>query len=127
MGNQSSRAAMAAVHNEGREVSRLTYSEMRTRAERLRDEKIKKQVLKGLKTLQKKHGDDWVEKIDCETLDLSEGAQCVLGQVYGDFDLGVDSLHGEWDLEWAEKRGFYRDSGDYDDIDKAWHVVLCDK
>lgn len=110
-------------------MSKPTYDEMRTRAQRIYDDDVKAGVLAGIKVLQKEYGDEWVDKINCDTLDLSEGAQCVLGQVCGDFDYGVEALtdDGEYDLEWAQEHGFYSEDGEYEKLDEAWHAVLCDK
>jgi len=37
----------------------------------------------------------WQDKIDLATLDMSNCANCVVGQVYGDYDLGLAELDGE--------------------------------
>lgn len=111
-------------------MSTPTYGEMRTRAERIYDEIIKERVLAGLEALQRDYGDAWVEKIDCEELDLSNEAQCVLGQVYGSFDDGLSEIVPEGNtahLIWARDHGFYDDDCDYSDLDEAWHAILCDK
>lgn len=51
----------------------------------------------------------WADKIDVETLDLSSCTRCVLGQMYGDYDIGLRAL---WPvglgglLGFAQRHGF---------------------
>jgi hypothetical protein len=37
----------------------------------------------------------WTSKIDLDTLNIAHTDFCVLGQVYGDYDAGLDTLGGE--------------------------------
>ncbi len=34
----------------------------------------------------------WANKVVAETLDMREGEQCVLGQIFGDFDAGLRKI-----------------------------------
>lgn len=110
-------------------MSKPTYGEMRTRAERIRDEAVKTGVLAGIKFLQAHYGDEWVERIDCEALDLSNGSRCILGQLEGEYDDGISMLAPDWadGNEWAASHGFYDYDDSYGHLDEAWHAVLCDK
>lgn len=118
-------------------MSRLNYEQMRSRAERAADARVKERVLQGLAVLQEKYGDAWVEKIDCESLDLRDEAQCVLGQVCGNYFEGVKDLRdsGSYSQAWAVDHGFniFEDhdrhdaEAEWDALDDAWHAVLCDK
>lgn len=108
-------------------MSKPTYGEMRTRAERVYDSEVRDAVLAGLTVLQDKFGDGWEREINCDTLDMSEGAHCVLGQIYGDYDEGVEQmLDGDYDNDWTVDHGF-NTNGDFQNLDEAWHAVLCDK
>lgn len=113
-------------------MSMPTYGEMRSRAEQFYDENVKKKVLLGLKALQEQHGPGWEDEINCARLDLRSASQCVLGQVYGSFDDGLDQLVGlvgeDEQIDWSIRHGFsilgYSES--WERLDEAWHQVLCD-
>lgn len=113
-------------------MSKPTYGEMRTRAERIYDEVLKIRILAGLEALQAEFGDEWVEKIDCETLDLSSGSECVLGQTCGGYMEGVVMLNkeGKYNAQWASSHGFTALNGGCEswwELDESWHAILCDK
>src|SRR2546423_13097651 len=38
------------------------------------------------------HAPDWAEAIDVDTLTMSEGNRCVLGQLFGSYEKGCDVL-----------------------------------
>ena len=57
-----------------------TYGEMRTPQEIELDRKVLNKVLAGIEFLQERYGDDWVDKIDLNTLQLASAQSCVLGQ-----------------------------------------------
>ncbi len=42
-------------------------------------------VANGIALLDREGPEGWRERIDCDSLDLADGCNCVLGQVYGDF------------------------------------------
>lgn len=58
----------------------------------------------------------WREKVDPDVLDLDSGGLCVLGQAYGQYDIGHHELTGDPDPGlaslvrhgWAEQHGFWR-------------------
>ncbi len=68
----------------------------------------------------------WVDKIDLETLNLSHGSRCVLGQVYGGYDDGVHELAIEGQ---ARLYGFYTWSQpgspqEWRALQRCWRDVL---
>lgn len=75
------------------------------------------------------HRPGWRRKIDLDRLNLASGEQCVLGEVYGEFDKGLSTLG--LDLGTAEALGFLakknpdgsRDSLDYDKLTAEWRVA----
>jgi|SRR5215813_3665998 len=107
---------------------------MRSRVETLADEVIKDRVLRGIELLNDIYGPDWVDHVDPRRLVMSDESHCVLGQVYGDYSLGLEKLQDQAD--WVHdgwQFGFDRDPdrvfGDntetYADLDAAWHTVLA--
>lgn len=116
---------------------RLTYREMRTKAQELVDERIKEQVLEGLDALNRLYGPDWVNFVDPASLSMSNSDHCVLGQIgrkknrniRGYFsevkDLALKD--GERDHNvWGVNHGFfaYGDSPSYVKLQQAWKRVL---
>lgn len=105
-----------------------TYGEARSAEETATDREILNKVLNGIELLKKKYGDDWVDKIDLETLQLSSGTRCVLGQVgratYGGKGYGemIDLLRRDFgELGDGYDHGFI--SAVYDDyprFNKTW-------
>jgi hypothetical protein len=96
-------------------------------------------VKRGMALLEKTHGFGWEEKIDLSALDISLGAACILGQLYGEYDDGVLALWGgEGDLrendDLARQHGFLDDRHGYDhdprtiiafsDLEDAWRCEL---
>jgi hypothetical protein len=55
------------------------------------DERIKENVLRGLDFLRTTYGEDWVDHINLETLQLSDSSSCVLGQVHPAYHGGTSS------------------------------------
>lgn len=39
---------------------------------------------------------DWRDQINLEHLNLDDGECCVLGQIYGDYQVGLEALHECW-------------------------------
>jgi len=104
-----------------------TYDEIRTAEQVEHDAEVKARVEQGMALLQVKFGEDWVEHINCETLDLSDGAECVLGQLYDSYDEGTDVLGlDQWG---AANHGFdvapVPDGITHDDLQAAWEEVIC--
>lgn len=70
----------------------VTFEEARTEEEKRLDAEVKERVQRGIDLLREKYGRDWVDKIDMETFDISNGSVCVLGQVYGGYMRGCNML-----------------------------------
>lgn len=66
------------------------------------------QVARGMALLDAHGPADWRERIDLDRLTFKSSTDCVLGQVYGDMDLGLDELAG---LLMAEDVSVYSDTG----------------
>lgn len=129
---------------------RLTYGEMRSNAEKIADEALKKRILSGIEVLNEKFGPDWVEHIDPGSLDLASPNECVLGQVYDGAEVTEEqwraySAENGWgDGWWEDSVGYNRglailnagvatnpiaygfEAGDesYEDLGEAWLTVF---
>lgn len=83
----------------------------------------------------------WCERIDAATLELNDGACCVLGQLHGDFRRGLARAH-LLDLSSAPRAnlmpwrfGFQCEPGldeetaarDYAFLDRAWQAVIAER
>jgi hypothetical protein len=101
-----------------------TFGELRSRAEQIQDEKIKERVIKGIALLTEEYGENWPDKIDTTYMTLSSGSSCVLGQVYGDYHVGLVRLGIE-----GEGSSYGFDTGSegesYGELNDAWRKVLC--
>jgi hypothetical protein len=71
----------------------------------------------------------WRDKVSAENLDMSSGAQCILGQFFGDYDQGINEIwrrdfqhRDPWDgeLEVAHDLGFLANGACYQALDEAW-------
>lgn len=85
---------------------------------------IESRVRAGAKALDE-YIDNWADRICTTELNMYYDNQCILGQLYGDFDAGLDAFG--WDLHAAYAYGFYvfGDEWDsvaceYDALTKAW-------
>ena len=61
-------------------------------------------IKNGIKLLNKKYP-GWQEKIDIDTLNLKSCTECILGQLYSDFDngrdhLGIEDYEASSDRDW---------------------------
>ena len=66
----------------------------------------------------------WEGKIDLNTLDLSSGWYCVVGQVYGDYIDGLAELNGEAE-EQPWKYGFESMAAEsYDSLTDKWRRFI---
>ncbi len=68
----------------------------------------------------------WRERVKPKRLHLVNCKECVLGQVFGDFESGFNALGLTWYD--AESYGFVLDSGDphrYGWLTRAWRKVLA--
>ncbi len=113
---------------------RLTYRDMRTRAQEITDERLKERVLAGIDVLNEKYGPNWVDHVDASKLFMESGQACVLGQVYGGYWDGVAALtetsrddgFGSARMKFGVEHGFFQ-SGDmpsYSRLNTAWRKVL---
>jgi hypothetical protein len=109
-----------------------TYDEVRSDAEKIADAALKTRVIRGIELLQKKHGDGWIE-IDLKTLDLRDGDRCVLGQLYGDYEQGLEALAPRecaflngtrYAFDITDLLDYECEDQEYDDLDDAWRLVL---
>lgn len=106
----------------------FTYEEQRTEQEKAIDADVLARVKRGFAWLEETHGMGWEDKIDMATLNLADGSQCVLGQVYGtENEMGyfkVRDIHpemGDWDLR--RDLGFTTKE-DWEALQEAWEFVL---
>lgn len=102
-----------------------TYEEARTPEQVALDREVLNRVLKGIEILKEEYGDDWVDKINLDTLRLSSGISCVLGQLNGgDFCKGISKFQIQgFDMgRGGEQFGFtaFRFSSEYDILDRVW-------
>jgi hypothetical protein len=47
---------------------------------------------RGAKLLDEKYEGDWREKIDIDELDMDNQDECILGQMYGDYEDGLEEV-----------------------------------
>lgn len=85
---------------------------MQTRAD------VHERVAAGIDFLNGKEP-DWVDRIDLDNLDLMSGARCVIGQLEGDFGVGVDRLGLVGSQRWIAM-------GFYSSYDEPWTEVERD-
>ena len=76
---------------------------------------------------------DWRPLINKEALDMQWGCKCILGQLFGDYNTGLDNLGIEPDItdevrEYTTKLGFaisYDDKiENYSNLTQAWKEAL---
>lgn len=117
----------------------ITHEQERSAPQKKYDEKVLERVLRSLKWLEETHGPGWEDKIDLATLDLSDGAHCVLGQIYREeakredpdangFGYAMDHLSIGSDS--CAARGFIRDWSNgilYENLTACWKDVLTPK
>ena len=85
---------------------------------------IEKAVQEGVNLLDEKGPDGWRELIDVGRLDIGAACDCVLGQVYGSFQRGLDELHTAGAGGW--KYGF--NHGTHEErkaLNEAWKEELA--
>jgi len=113
---------MPAATLEPTEFQRKHHSELQIEVDR----KVRQRVLDGIELLKKEYGEDWVDHIDMERLDLSSGTSCVLGQLYGDWrsgclSLGITHRDGEFGFSGAGlSTGVLDQEGFYKTLQAAW-------
>jgi hypothetical protein len=97
---------------------------------------VLEKVHKGFNLLTREQRD----RLNLEWLNMDSDYNCVLGQLFGDFDKGVDHFNGNrYDdspilyLDWAREYGFYVEYDpeentdlwyEYDKLKNAWVTLL---
>lgn len=67
----------------------------------------------------------WRQKIDVDTIDISDGDYCILGQLYGSYSRGMDLLRLSYDG--VEDFGFiYSNRASSGALTDAWKALLAD-
>lgn len=108
-----------------------TPGELRTDEEKETDAVVLARVKRGIALLEAKHGPGWVDHIDADTLMMSSGSRCVLGQLYdavvedrnyqNGFSVGINALGL---VGRADAFGFDHDRGNrhvtYVNLQVAW-------
>jgi hypothetical protein len=109
----------------------VTYEALRSPAQKEIDQRVLGRVKRGMALLQEVYGDDWVEQINANRLDLSSSSECVLGQVYGEYETGLDELWGpdgigDGHRDRAIDHGFLEGSRteNYPRLTETWRHVL---
>lgn len=109
-----------------------TFGEMRTEIQKSYDASVLERVQRGMAFLERTHGPGWEDKIDLGTLDLCDGATCVLGQVYAEEANRGRAVDGfrwacshfrELDYGMDEDLGF-NEADDWGGLQAAWVDVL---
>jgi hypothetical protein len=94
------------------------------------ERRCQKRVERGIRYLDK-HKPGWRDEVNVETLDLSHGDRCILGQCYGSYGNGAGQLGIEW--EKARQLGFaagteetphYFVRDEYDSLTEEWKLAL---
>jgi hypothetical protein len=80
---------------------------------------------------------DWRDQVNASRLDMSSGTQCILGQVFGEYDDGIrliyqhemEKLGEEIDpimgnSDWARNHGFIDNGATYQALDEVWLLAL---
>ena len=87
----------------------------------------KTRIARGIALLdEKKPG--WCNTIDLARLDIDDGHQCVLGQVFGTYSAGVDLFWGEEWVEQVSRHAFLRIGTEYCETDvgltRSWRKAI---
>lgn len=83
-------------------------------------------AIKGAAVLDEKFPNWWVN-IDLDTLSLSSGTDCILGQQFGSFDAGLNTFSGLSATEHGWQAGYHDDAQvyvDYEHLNPAWREVV---
>jgi hypothetical protein len=112
-----------------------TFEAQRSAAEKIEDAQIKESVIRGIERLNKVFGPDWVDEVDPRSLLMSNCSSCVLGQVYGDYYIGLEKLGIDLEDDDEERDdetedgiffGFDAIDGEYKELDEAWRMVVLE-
>lgn len=98
----------------------------------MRTREAQRSIRRGMKLLDGEIP-KWRRLIDLDELDLGDPCQCIIGQIYGDYEIGLDTLG--LDTEDGELLGFgldanlvERDDGKYESeyewLTDLWREVL---
>lgn len=97
---------------------------------------LARRVQRGIKFLNEREGnEEWKERIDLKTLDLSDWTMCVVGQLYGDFTDNPTSTTAEEDGKYGfgvgrlghpspEDKNYY--GRVYDVLTEEWKKALAE-
>jgi hypothetical protein len=105
-----------------------TFGEVRTEKQKTVDALVKERVLRGIELLNE-HIPGWEDRIDCQHLLLANADQCVLGQLFGDYEEGTSAL--ELSTEDAVDHGFLLSDYDggaginYTLLTHSWKQEIC--
>jgi hypothetical protein len=56
---------------------------------------LEERVERGIEVLDRHFGDNrWLARVNIDLLDLADPYRCVLGQLFGNYVIGLDSLNG---------------------------------
>lgn len=77
----------------------------------------------------------WFEKINLDTLQMDSLKDCILGQIYGDWDYGADAVGMNYDRSSQEWNGFELTECEYDyfkahtmeGLRNAWSAEVLDR
>lgn len=74
----------------------------------------------------------WAERVDTDTLNMSDGACCVFGQLDGSAAAGADAVAWWYNDGWAwmHEHGFYISGGnqeDYDRLTDEWRGLIRER
>jgi hypothetical protein len=111
---------------------------MHVRALEIERPNVRERVLRGVDLLFQECDEEWPDRVDSSVLDISCAWSCVLGQLFGSYQVGRDRLslhnggHGERDpvsLGFAGARdgmvGLYGPLITASEMTEAWRVVLA--
>jgi hypothetical protein len=77
---------------------------------------------RGAKLLDEKYEGNWRKKVDVDKLNMDYQDECILGQIYGDYEDGLEELFGSCDYQASEDYGF--DQKGHADI---WKQIVLNK
>ena len=87
---------------------------------------FKREIERGAAFLDE-HFPGWEDKIDPETLNLEDGCNCILGQVYGAYFKGAEKL-GLENIGDRARLGFTLDGGNhFNALTRDWLAYLANR
>jgi hypothetical protein len=93
------------------------------------DPVLVERVHTGMQVLDE-HQPGWLDTIDLAHLDLASNCMCVLGQIYRDFDLGIEELEHDgvnymaWEMGFDVHAGEIHDEAQEKALDREAHGAL---